>query len=85
MAVLPDRDNLTVGTGEGARIAILGGEPIGERYLWWNFVSSSRQRLREAAQTWADGGFDRVEGDDEFIPLPKDRPLPEIAIRKGGS
>jgi redox-sensitive bicupin YhaK (pirin superfamily) len=75
MAVLPDADSVRVSSDEGARIALLAGESIGRRYLWWNFVSSDRERLHSAAKLWADGGFDRVAGDDEFIPLP-DRPMP---------
>ncbi|MFT5138478.1 MAG: redox-sensitive bicupin YhaK (pirin superfamily) [Lysobacterales bacterium] len=76
MAVLPDRATISVKSVEGARIAIFGGEPIGERFIWWNFVASSRERIREAAAIWSAGGFDRVEGDDEFIPLPENRPMP---------
>ena len=57
-----------------ARLAIFGGENLGRRHLWWNFVASSRERIRAAAEAWGNGGFDRVPGDDEFIPLPKDLP-----------
>lgn len=72
MAVLPsDRDRFAVEAAQGARIALLGGEPLGRRYLVWNFVSSSRERIDAALRTWHEGGFDRVEGDDEFIPLPE--------------
>jgi redox-sensitive bicupin YhaK (pirin superfamily) len=56
------------------RLAVLGGEPVGPRHLWWNFVASSRERMRVAAERWAAGGFDRVPSDDEFIPLPDERP-----------
>ncbi len=76
MAVLPDQASIMVESQQQSRIAILGGEPIGKRYLWWNFVASNRERLREAAKSWAAGGFDRVEGDEEFIPLPENRPIP---------
>lgn len=70
MAVLPSGAGARVSSRAGARIAILGGEPLGRRYLTWNFVASSRERIREAASLWAAGGFDRVPGDEEFIPLP---------------
>jgi redox-sensitive bicupin YhaK (pirin superfamily) len=70
MAVLPDRDQVQVSSDSGATIAILGGEPLGKRFLVWNFVSSSRDRISAAARLWDEGGFDRVPGDDEFIPLP---------------
>jgi len=73
MAVLPDRDAVRVACPAGGRIAILAGESVGPRHLWWNFVSSSKERIREAADLWAEGGFDRVPGDEEFIPLPEPR------------
>jgi len=76
MAVLPADDSVAVRSAGGARIAVLAGEPLGRRYLWWNFVSSSRDRIRAAAAEWAAGGFERVPGDEEFIPLPEDRPFP---------
>lgn len=61
----------------GARLLLLGGEPLdGRRHLWWNFVSSDPARLRRAAQEWRDGRFGTVPDDPEFIPLP-DKPLPE--------
>jgi hypothetical protein len=57
------------------RVAILGGEPLGEhRHAWWNFVSSSRDRIEQAKADWAAGRFPRVPGDDvEFVPLPTRR------------
>jgi redox-sensitive bicupin YhaK (pirin superfamily) len=55
-----------------ARVLLLGGEPLGEpRHAWWNFVSSSRERIEEAKAAWAEGRFPKVPGDDvEFTPLP---------------
>jgi redox-sensitive bicupin YhaK (pirin superfamily) len=56
---------------EGARVLVLGGEPMdGPRYVWWNFVSSSTERIEQAAGDWAQGRFAPVPGDAEFIPLP---------------
>jgi redox-sensitive bicupin YhaK (pirin superfamily) len=50
---------------------ILGGATLaGKRYLYWNLVSSSRERIEQAKDDWRNGRFDRVPGDDEFIPLP---------------
>jgi len=50
---------------------LLGGEPLdGPRHLWWNFVSSSRDRIEQAKLDWREGRFGKVPGDDEFIPLP---------------
>ncbi|HTT06600.1 MAG TPA: pirin family protein [Steroidobacteraceae bacterium] len=67
--------NLTAGA-EGARVLLLGGAALdGPRTVWWNFVSSSRERVQRAAQQWRAGGFDPVPDDSEFIPLP-DTPIP---------
>jgi len=71
MAVLPDKAHVAVSSKDGATIALLGGEPLGKRFVVWNFVSSSRERIAAAASLWEEGGFDRVPGDDEFIPLPE--------------
>jgi len=53
---------------------LLAGEPFEEpRYVWWNFVSSSRQRIEQAKQRWLAGEFATVPGDaQEYIPLPQD-------------
>jgi redox-sensitive bicupin YhaK (pirin superfamily) len=55
-----------------ARVALLGGEPIGARHVWWNFVSSSRERIEQAKRDWASGRFPKIPGDEiDFIPLPE--------------
>jgi redox-sensitive bicupin YhaK (pirin superfamily) len=55
-----------------SRLAFLGGAPLdGPRHLWWNFVSSSKDRIEQAKADWARDRFGiAVPGDDEFIPLP---------------
>ncbi|MFP1680891.1 pirin family protein [Alloalcanivorax sp. C16-1] len=54
-----------------ATVMVLGGEPLGERFLFWNFVSSSKDRLRQAAEDWQAGRMKLPDADDqEFIPLP---------------
>jgi redox-sensitive bicupin YhaK (pirin superfamily) len=53
-----------------ARVMLLGGESLGPRYMWWNFVSSSKERIEQAKMDWKAGRFPRVPGDPEFIPLP---------------
>ncbi|MCW0398017.1 hypothetical protein NB688_000842 [Xanthomonas sacchari] len=52
---------------------LMGGEPLdGPRHLWWNFVSSSVERIEQAKQDWREGRFGTIPGDDqEFIPLPE--------------
>jgi redox-sensitive bicupin YhaK (pirin superfamily) len=58
-----------------ARFALLAGEPFPERrYLYWNFVSSSKDRIEAAKDDWRAGRFDGVPGETEFIPLPPDPP-----------
>ena len=54
-----------------ARVMLFGGAPLdGPRHIWWNFVSSSRERIERAKQEWKDGAFGLIPGDDqEFIPL----------------
>jgi redox-sensitive bicupin YhaK (pirin superfamily) len=55
-----------------ARILLLGGEPMdGPRHIWWNFVSSSKERIEQAKADWKAGRFAAVPGDPEFIPLPE--------------
>ncbi len=56
---------------ERSAVMVLGGEPVGERFLYWNFVSSSKERLEQAASDWRAGRMKLPDADDkEFIPLP---------------
>ena len=56
-----------------ARFAVVGGAPLGERHIRWNFVSSSVERIQQAAEQWRAGEFPTVPGDEtEYIPLPKE-------------
>jgi redox-sensitive bicupin YhaK (pirin superfamily) len=71
-----DRLHVTAGP-EGARLMLLGGETLGEpRYIWWNFVASSKERIEAAKEAWRAGDWEHGRfhlppGDDEeFIPLP---------------
>ncbi len=64
-------------TSEGATLMLLGGEPVGERYIWWNFVSSRRERIEQAKEDWKQGRIILPPNDDqEFVPLPEDRSKP---------
>ena len=59
-------------------LMLLGGEPVGERFIEWNFVASSRERIEQAKADWRAGRMPLPPGDDrEFIPLPADSPPPE--------
>jgi hypothetical protein len=56
----------------GGHVMLCGGAPLGTRHVWWNFVSSSRERIRQARDDWKAGRFALPPGDDsEFIPLPQ--------------
>lgn len=65
-------DRISILALSQARLMVLGGEPMdGPRHIWWNFVSSSRDRIEAAKADWKQKRFDTVPGDDaEFIPLP---------------
>ena len=71
MAVIDGRDGVDVVAREPSTVMVLGGDPVGERFLLWNFVSSSKERLAQAAEDWRQGRMTLPVGDDqEFIPLP---------------
>ena len=58
-----------------AIVMLLGGEPVGERFIEWNFVSSSKARIEPAKADWRAGRMKLPDADDEeFIPLPGDPP-----------
>lgn len=72
MAVLKSGGEARVIADEQSTIMALGGEPIGERFLLWNFVSSSKERLGEAREDWKAGRMKLPDGDDqEFTPFPE--------------
>lgn len=72
MAVLIPNADICVEALTESRIAIIGGAPLGKRYIEWNFVSSSKKRIEEAREAWKAGKYTRIPGDDEeFIPLPE--------------
>jgi len=76
MAVAEEGTRATIRALEPSRVMLLGGAPLGQRYLWWNFVSSSKERLERAKREWkerVETVFPKVPGDDvEFIPLPEE-------------
>lgn len=71
MYVLAQGDAATVRATRGSRFVIIGGAKLdGPRYIWWNFVSSEKARIEQAAEDWKAGRFPKVPGDEvEFIPL----------------
>lgn len=72
LAVLERGASGSVSAGSPARIMFAGGDALeGRRYIWWNFVSSSRERIDQAKRDWREQGFDPVPGETDFIPLPE--------------
>lgn len=66
---------------EQSTVMVLGGEPVGERFIYWNFVSSSKARLAQAAADWKAGRIKLPDADDaEFIPLPNEPSPPAPAM-----
>lgn len=70
LAVLKAGSLVTIAATEESRCIVIGGEPVGDRIKWWNFVSSRPQRIEQAKKDWQAKRFDPVPGEDEFIPLP---------------
>jgi len=72
LAVLKNGASASVSAPGGAHLMICGGDTLeGERIVWWNFVSSSRERLEQAKRAWKKGDFGDVPGETDFIPLPE--------------
>jgi hypothetical protein len=62
---------------ENTTLMLLGGEPLGERFIWWNFVSSRKERIEQAKEDWKQGRIILPPNDNkEFIPLPDDKSKP---------
>jgi redox-sensitive bicupin YhaK (pirin superfamily) len=71
LLVFSSGEEVTVKALSAARLLLFGGEPLdGPRFLWWNFVSSSQERIEQAKADWKGGRFAPVPGDSEYIPLP---------------
>ena len=76
LAVLQPGREMTLESRSGARVMLMGGEAFTtKRHAWWNFVSSSRERINQAKSDWRAGRFPVVPGDEEeHIPLPQGTP-----------
>jgi hypothetical protein len=70
MAVLPADRPVGLRAPRGARVVMIGGEPLGHRFMVWNFVSSRKERIEQAQDDWAAQRMPMVPGETEFIPLP---------------
>lgn len=77
MAVLSAGQDVQLSADENLRCVLIGGAPLGHRFIWWNFVSSRKERIAQAADAWAaqpNAAFPQVDGESEFIALPERRP-----------
>src|SRR5690606_32469042 len=62
---------------EKTTLMMLGGEHLGDRYIWWNFVSSRKERIEQAKEDWKQGRILLPPTDNqEFVPLPEDKSKP---------
>lgn len=75
IVLLAADDEPLLSASAASRAVLIGGEPLGHRHIWWNFVSSRKERIVKAADDWAAGRFDAVPGETEVMPLPEHRPL----------
>jgi hypothetical protein len=75
MLVLRPGADVAIAAAEPARVMLVGGAKLTEeRHIYWNFVSSSKERIERAKDDWENGRFPKVPGDEvEFIPLPDRR------------
>ena len=76
MVVLAPGTTPELAAPRGGRVVLVGGESLGHRFLSWNFVASTRERIRAAEDDWLAQRFARIPGETEFIPLPARHPAP---------
>ena len=70
MAVACPDKPVRLAAHKDSHVMVIGGNPVGDRHIWWNFVSSSKDRIEKAAANWKERRFDDIPGETEFIPLP---------------
>jgi len=71
MILFDSSTGLKLTANEPTRLVIIGGEPLGNRKIWWNFVSSRPERIEQAKKDWLENRFNDVPGETESIPLPE--------------
>lgn len=70
MAVVRSGATVQVEADADSHVLVIGGDPVGERHIWWIFVPSSTERIEKAKIDWKSGCFEQVPGEKELIPLP---------------
>ena len=82
MIVFLKEEDPTLIANEASTLMLLGGEPLGERFIWWNFVHSRKERIEQAKEDWKQGRIILPPNDNkEFIPLPEEKSKPSAAPR----
>ncbi len=77
MLVFEKNDDPLIHSTENTTLIMLGGEPLGDRFIWWNFVSSRKERIEQAKEDWKQGRIVLPPNDNhEFVPLPEDKSKP---------
>ena len=78
LVVLAPGAAASISAGDAVRLMVIGGDALdGHRFIWWNFVSSRKERIGQAAQDWERQAMGQVPGDAELIPLPERRLIPD--------
>jgi len=78
LTLLVPKATAAVVATRAVRLMVIGGDPLdGHRFMWWNFVSSRKERIAQAAQDWELQAMGQVAGDTELIPLPERRLIPD--------
>jgi len=70
MAVARAGETIRIEGRADSRVMVIGGDPVGHREIWWNLVSSSKDRIEQAKRDWKEERFDEIPGETERIPLP---------------
>jgi hypothetical protein len=71
MVILTAADGIVIEATANSRIALIGGETVGKRFIEWNFISSRKERVEQVKRDWQSGAFPKViDDEEEFIPLP---------------
>lgn len=71
LVVIDDGDEIHLQAHGDARLLCLAGDPVGSRYLWWNFVARDRERIEQAKADWREGRFGQIAGEAAPVPLPE--------------
>lgn len=72
LVVFKEKETIKLQAIKKTKIAVIGGNNIGDRYMWWNFISDTKERIEQAKKKWQSGKFEKVKDDEtEYMPLPK--------------